>query len=199
MHTAMVVPSPPTKTGLRTEALRARRDFARALTGASRGELERRLLRQVMPRIGTARAVAGYHPMTHEIDPSPLLDALAAEGRVVSLPWFADRDAPMMFRKAPAVAPGPWGVSQPAPDAPAVRPDVILVPLVAVDRAGNRIGHGRGHYDRALARLRESGPVRTIGIAWDVQVLDGMVPADPWDIPLDAVATPRRWIARTPA
>lgn len=199
MHTAMVVPSPLTKNDLRADALRARREYARALTDAARGELEQLLMRQVMPRIGTAGAVAGYHPMTHEIDPSPLLDALAAAGRVVALPWFADRDAPMMFRKAPAVAPGPWGVPQPDRDALAVRPKVVLVPLVTVDREGNRIGHGQGHYDRALARLREGGPVRMIGIAWDVQVLDDMIPADPWDVPLDAIATPRRWIERTPA
>ena len=199
MHTAMVVPSPRTKADLRTDALRTRREFARALTDTSRGELEQRLLRQVIGRIGTAGAVAGYHPMTHEIDPSPLMDALATEGRIVALPWFADHDAPMMFREGPAVAPGPWSVSQPDRNASGVRPEVVLVPLVAIDRAGNRIGHGQGHYDRALASLRESGPVRTIGIAWDVQILDGAIPVDPWDIPLDAVATPTRWIERTPA
>ena len=63
--------------------------------------------------------------------------------------------------------------------------------------AGNRIGQGQGHYDRALARLRESGAVRTIGIGWDVQVWDSGIPADPWDVPLDAVATPQIWIERT--
>ena len=77
-----------------------------------------------------------------------------------------------------------------------VRPSAVLVPLVAVDRAGNRIGHWRGHYDRALAALRGDGGVRTIGLAWDVQLRDDTSPADAWDVPMDAVATPTRWMTR---
>ncbi len=71
----------------------------------------------------------------------------------------------------------------------------MLVPLVAADRHGARIGHGKGHYDRALAHLREGGTVFTIGLAWAPQILDEAIPADPWDMPLDAIATPAEWIA----
>ena len=82
---------------------------------------------------------------------------------------------------------------QPPADAEALAPDVVLVPLVLADRRGTRIGHGKGHYDRALAHLREGGgPVFAIGLAWESQISDEPIPADPWDMPLDAIATPKR-------
>ncbi len=84
---------------------------------------------------------------------------------------------------------------QPAADAEALAPDIVLVPIVLADRHGTRIGHGKGHYDRALAHLRESGaPVVTIGLAWESQLSEAPIPADPWDMKLDAVATPKEWI-----
>jgi 5-formyltetrahydrofolate cyclo-ligase len=110
------------------------------------------------------------------------------------LPWFLHRDARMLFREAPAEEPSPWGVLQPPASAEALAPDIVLAPLVAADRHGSRIGHGKGHYDRALAHLREGGPVFTIGLAWEHQILDEALDPDPWDIPLNAIATPGEWI-----
>jgi 5-formyltetrahydrofolate cyclo-ligase len=188
----MAVPS-PTKSELRDEALARRRSFARSLAPGLRAELEAKLAAVVLPRLITARIVAGYHPLKDEISPYPVLDALGP-GQRAALPWFLDRDARMLFREAPAVEPSPWGVLQPPAQADALAPDTVLVPLVAADRAGRRIGHGKGHYDRALAHLREGGAVFTIGLAWEHQILDGAIPADPWDIPLDAIATPGEWI-----
>lgn len=196
MYTATAVPSPFTKSELRAQALDRRRAYARALPPELRGMLEARLAQRVLPRLGAARAVAAYFPMQNEIDPLPILAALEVAGQVTALPWFADRDASMMFRRAPAHAPGPWGVLQPPATAPAVMPDVVLVPLVAADQACNRIGHGKGHYDRALANLRKAGGVQTVGLAWDMQIVPDRFPTDPWDVPLDAVATPDRWIER---
>jgi 5-formyltetrahydrofolate cyclo-ligase len=66
--------------------------------------------------------------------------------------------------------------------------------LVAADRRGTRIGHGKGHYDRALSHLRKGGEVFALGLAWEPQILSDPIPADPWDVPLDAIATPREWI-----
>jgi 5-formyltetrahydrofolate cyclo-ligase len=134
--------------------------------------------------------------MRYEIDPAPITAALQAAGHVVAFPWFANRDAHMIFRAGPADAPGPWGVLQPGSDTAAVHPDIVLVPLVAADHGCNRIGHGKGHYDRALANLRQVAAVRTIGLAWDCQIVADPIPADPWDIALDAIATPDRWIER---
>lgn len=189
----MAVPS-PSKSALREAALTGRRDYARALTPQLRADLESKLARIVLPRLIGARIVAAYHPLRDEISPYPILEALSQGQRAV-LPWFAGRDARMIWREAPAVEPSPWGVLQPSPQAAALAPDIVLVPLVLGDRAGTRIGHGKGHYDRALAHLREAGPVLTIGLAWESQISEAPLPADPWDIPLDAIATPKEWIA----
>jgi 5-formyltetrahydrofolate cyclo-ligase len=189
----MVVPS-PSKSGLRSDALARRRSYARSLTPELRDDLEVKLKQIVLPRLLHARTVAGYYPMRDEISPLPILDAAAAGGQAAALPWFADRDARMMFRRYPATEPSPWGVLQPPGEADAVAPDVVLVPLVAADRHGTRIGHGKGHYDRALAHLREAGPVFTIGIGWEFQVVEDAIAGDPWDVPLDAIATPAEWI-----
>lgn len=132
--------------------------------------------------------------MRDEISPYPILDGLG-DGARIALPWFADRDSRMMFREGPATESGPWGLLQPSGRAEALAPDVVLVPLVAADQSGNRIGHGKGHYDRALAHLRESGHVvRAIGLGWEPQLLKAPIPRDPWDVPLDAVATPAGWM-----
>lgn len=189
----MAVPS-PSKEQMRAAALAGRRHYARALTSEMRASLEERLARIVLPHIAGAAVVAGYHPLASEISPYAVLNGLA-DGQAAAFPWFADRDASMMFRAAPALVAGPWGMLQPSSDAVALAPDVVLVPLVLGDRQGTRIGHGQGHYDRALARLRKDGrPVRTIGIAWEAQISEEPIPADPWDVPLDAIATPAEWM-----
>ena len=192
----MVVPSPSpeAKTALRAEALARRRDYARALAPDVRAELERKLAEIVLPHLIGARIVGLYHPLKDEISPYPILERLGA-GQRAALPWFLDRDARMIFRAAPASEPSPWGVLQPPATAEALAPDLVLVPLVAADRRGARIGHGKGHYDRALANLRDGGTIVTIGLAWEPQILDIPIPADPWDVPLDYVATPKDWIS----
>ncbi len=191
----MVVPSPspPDKPALRREALARRRDYARSLEPGVRAELERKLAEIVLPRLIAAKIIAGYHPLKDEISPYGVLERLGG-GQRSALPWFLDRDSRMLFREAPAVEPSPWGVLQPSGEAEALAPDVVLVPLVAADRRGNRIGHGKGHYDRALSHLRQGGQVFTIGLAWEAQLLPDPIPADPWDVPLDAIATPGEWV-----
>ena len=182
------------KEALRAKSLERRRDFARSLAPELRAELEQQLARLVLPHLIEARVVAAYHPMRDEISPYPILDSLGS-GQSAAFPWFAGRDERFLWRSGPPVEPSPWGVLQPPADAPAVSPDVVIVPLVLADRHGARIGHGQGHYDRALAHLRAAGPVFAIGIGWETQVSDEPLPPEPWDVHLDAVATPREWIA----
>jgi len=189
----MAVPSPLPKAQMRSEMLERRRGYARSLNPELRGRLEAQLAAIVVPHLALARIVAAYHPLRDEISPYPILERLGPGQRAV-LPWFLDRDARMLFREAPATEPSPWGVLQPGAEADALAPDLVLVPLVAADRHGARIGHGKGHYDRALAHLREGGAVATIGIAWDFQIVDQAIDADSWDVPLDAIATPSEWI-----
>jgi 5-formyltetrahydrofolate cyclo-ligase len=188
----MAVPSPTSKEELRERALADRRAYARSLTPELRASLEAKLGEIVLPHLIGAGIIAGYHPMRDEISPYAVLDLLG-DGQTAALPWFGGRDARMMFRQAPATEAGPWNVLQPPASAPALSPDVVLVPLVLGDRAGNRIGHGKGHYDRALSHLREGRTIFTIGIAWEMQISAEPIPADPWDVPLDAIATPAEW------
>ena len=191
----MAVPSPsPNKEEMRADALRARRAYARSLSAELRSSLEAKLAEIVLPHLVTGRVIAGYHPMKDEISPYAILDLLSSEQKA-ALPWFLDRDSRMMFRQAPAVEVGPWGVLQPSPASPVLSPDIVLVPLVLDDSRGTRIGHGKGHYDRALSHLREGRTVFTIGIAWEAQISEEPIPADPWDVPLDAIATPAEWIS----
>jgi 5-formyltetrahydrofolate cyclo-ligase len=189
----MAVPS-PTKAEIRAAALKRRRAFARSLTAELRAELEAQLARIVLPHLIEARIVAAYHPFSDEISPATILAELE-RGQRAAYPWFAARDALMIWRAGEATELGPWGLLQPSADADAVSPDLILVPLVLADRRGIRLGRGQGHYDRALTHLREAGPIFALGIGWDDQVSDQPLPADPWDAPLDAVATPREWIS----
>jgi 5-formyltetrahydrofolate cyclo-ligase len=192
----MAVPSPSlSKSELRAEGLKRRRAVAESLTPELRDALEAAVAEIVLPHLAGARALGAYHPLRDEISPMPIVAGLA-DGQRHGIPWFADRDARFLWREGPASEPGPWGVLQPPAEAPPLAPDVVLVPIVLADRSGTRIGHGKGHYDRALAHLRAGGrPVFTVGLAWDDQIVDDVIPADPWDMKLDALATPKEWIA----
>jgi 5-formyltetrahydrofolate cyclo-ligase len=192
----MAVPSPtPSKSELRAEGLRRRRAFAESLTGELREQLEAELARLVFAHLAGAEVVGAYHPLKDEVSPLPIIAGMA-RGQRHGIPWFESRDSRFLWREGPASEPSPWGVLQPPASAEVLAPDVVLVPVVLADRRGVRIGHGKGHYDRALAHLREGGrPLVTIGLAWENQVVDEDIPADSWDMRLDAIATPREWIS----
>lgn len=188
--------SPTSKENLRQSLRQARDSYARALDPAERAGLE-------AAAVGRLRAVLGpgvwasYLAMGSEISPARVADN-APPDQPIAFPWFESREAPMLFRSGGGVfSSGPFGIRQPPGTAPEMRPDWIIVPLVGVDPAGNRIGQGAGHYDRALQSLREDGRVTTIGLAWDVQLVDSIA-ADPWDQPLDLIITPSRTIRTRP-
>jgi 5-formyltetrahydrofolate cyclo-ligase len=141
------------------------------------------------PLAARSRIIGGYCPMPIEISPIPALEQAAARGTVISYPAFADRQAEFRFLAGEPTEMGPWSCFQPPLDAPEVHPDLVLVPLVAVDRKGSRLGQGKGHYDRVLAKLRRLGAL-LIGIGWPVQMLDVEIAADSWDVPLDGFASP---------
>lgn len=170
--------------------MRARRSaFVRSLDAAQRAALLDDLQRRLMDLLPEGGIVASYSAVGDEIDPAGIAGAL---GRRLALPYFATRDDPMTFRLAgTTLERGPFDIPQPTADAAPVEPDILLVPLVAADDDGNRIGQGKGHYDRALAALVQRKPVLTIGVAWDVQIVERVEP-DRWDVPLDRVVTPSR-------
>ncbi len=135
--------------------------------------------------------VSGFMPIRSEIDIRPLMDALRLNGARLCLPAVIDRQT-IVFRAlipgAP-LAPTGFGTFGPGPDAEMLEPQIILMPLAAYDAAGNRIGYGAGHYDRAIARLHENGrDPRLVGCAFSVQEVD-LVPAGAHDIRMHAVLT----------
>lgn len=134
--------------------------------------------------------VAGYVRFRSEIDPAPLMAHLAKGGARLCLP--AVSDGPLVFR---AVDPNTvlvksrFGVMEPPSDARVETPSIVLVPLLAFDGAGHRLGYGQGHYDRTLAALRARGSVVAIGLAYGAQKIEALT-VDPHDQRLDFVLTP---------
>lgn len=138
--------------------------------------------------------VASYIPIGSEADPAPLARAAVARRAALALPHVVDRVTPLTFlpwAEETALTDGPFGLRQPASSEDRVVPDLVLTPLIAFDRAKNRVGQGAGHYDRAFAEF--VGAIR-IGVAWSVQEVAALS-ADPWDVPLHAIVTEREWIA----
>ena len=116
--------------------------------------------------------MAAYHPLRDEISPYPILDQLG-DGQQAVLPWFARHDARHALARRPGDRAEPVGRAPARRRTPRRwRRTSCILPLVFADRHGTRIGHGKGHYDRALAHLREAGPVLAIGIGWESQISD---------------------------
>jgi 5-formyltetrahydrofolate cyclo-ligase len=143
---------------------------------------------KVIGPIGTA---AIYHPRGAEIDPFPLAAILRRHGVRIVLPVVVRKDAPLVFREMGEGGPLPpdaLGIPSPPPEAPALRPDLVVTPLLAFDRRGGRLGQGGGYYDRTLEALRAEGPVFIMGLAFSGQELSE-TPMDAHDQRLDGVLT----------
>ena len=135
--------------------------------------------------------VSGFSPLKSEINPVPLMRRFADAGAGLALPVVAGRGKPLIMRAWTFGAPlnsGQWGIREPTPDAPEVFPDILIVPLLAFDRRGFRIGYGAGYYDMTLARLRGMKAVIAVGIAFAAQEVPE-VPISPRDARLDLVLT----------
>jgi 5-formyltetrahydrofolate cyclo-ligase len=136
--------------------------------------------------------VSGFLAIGEEIDPLPLMQRAAGEGLRLALPVMQGRGRPLIMR---AWAPGEplatttWGIREPLASAAAVDPDIVLVPLLAFDAVGWRLGYGGGFYDRTLSGLRGLKPVVAVGLAYDEQAVDALPHSD-YDQRLDWVLTP---------
>ena len=132
-------------------------------------------------------ALAGYMPMRTEIDPLP---AMAAHQGPVGVPVIIAKATPLQFRAwrpDAAMVAGEFGARVPA-EGDWIEPRVLIVPLLAFDARGFRLGYGGGFYDRTLQQLRQHGPVTAVGYAFAAQQVDA-VPIDAYDQRLDAVVT----------
>jgi 5-formyltetrahydrofolate cyclo-ligase len=182
------------KQTLRTIARQRRQNFV-----ATIDPLAHRLAFKVIPsplaRLLEGRdRVALYLAKDEEAPAQRLAAALITAGKTLCLPRVIDRLGSMDFQRwqpDDQLFPGPFGTSHPEPGGGAVAPDAIIAPLLGFDREMNRLGQGGGYYDRAFARHPDA---LRIGLAWSIQEHDSL-PADPWDLPLDAVLTEIAFIA----
>jgi 5-formyltetrahydrofolate cyclo-ligase len=163
---------------------------------AAAGRAAAQLLAELLPTLPRG-PVAIFHALPDEIDTTPAIAAIAASGRSVVLPRQAGRIRPLdfhAFRPGDPLMPGPFGVLEPIAAAPRLEPAVLVVPLLAFDRRGGRLGYGAGFYDRTIAALRGRGCAPpAIGFAFAFQEVDE-VPLAPTDARLDAIVTEREVI-----
>ncbi|MBK3736630.1 5-formyltetrahydrofolate cyclo-ligase [Azospirillum brasilense] len=196
---------------------RAAKDAARAQARARRDSLsddrmrafaadvlrDRFLEELVRPGFLPDGPVAGYWPLGSELDVRPLLlhlktgglrtGGLKTVGRPIALPVSGPRGQALTFRDwdpALPLAAGRYGIQEPGADRPEVVPAVLLVPMLAFDRSGHRLGYGAGYYDRTLDALRAIRPVLAVGMAFAAQEMDA-VPHGAHDERLDWILTER--------
>ena len=177
-------------------ATRARRSAARAAASDAGAHAVSQFFDAITPTPGCV--VSGYWPMDDEFDARPLLDALDARGHPIGLPVVLGKGRPLVFRRwrpGDTLEPAAFGTSVPGEAAAEVTPSLLLVPLLAVDPRGYRLGYGGGFYDRTLDGLRAAGAtVTAVGLCFDAQCI-ASVPTNADDQPLDWLVTERRAVA----
>lgn len=174
---------------------RVRRTAAKDGAGGDAAERALALLRRSVPLPAPA-TVVGYWPMDEEFNVVPMLEFFHAEGWTCGLPCVMGAGKPLVFRrwqKGDALRPAGFGTVEPEAESPEVDPALLLVPLLAFDAAGYRLGYGGGFYDRTLEALRARRAVMAVGVAFDGQAAED-VPHGQRDQRLDWVVTERRAI-----
>lgn len=175
------------------EKMRFRRNhFARNLSNIQRMLMFRTLPSPLSHMIDGVGIVGAYIAFGSEPDIMPALMQKFGDSKIIALPWFADRKAPMQFKQwqyGDELVAGPFHILQPSSESALVSPELLLMPLLAFDRDFKRLGQGGGHYDRYL----ETHHMIRVGIAWSIQEVD-TIPTETTDVPLDAIATETEWI-----
>ncbi len=136
--------------------------------------------------------VAGYHHHRNEMDPSVLMQGLHKLGYHLALPVIVARRQPLLFRTyvpGDTLASGVMSyILEPMPNADIVHPDILLLPLLAFDRMGHRLGYGGGYYDRTVNELRQFKKLMAVGVAFACQEVPE-VPTNHCDAKMDAIVT----------
>ena len=140
-------------------------------------------------QIPKGTVVGGYHALPDEADPALLLERLVELGCHIAYPRVAAKGLPLEFHRVPdgeVMAPGAFGIHEPLDSWPRATPHVLLVPLLAFDASGHRLGYGGGFYDRTIALLK----VPAVGIAFAGQEMERL-PHQSHDVRLNAILTER--------
>lgn len=187
---AEMAPFQAAKTEMRAAARSRRATAAREYPDAAPGVAD--TFRRAIP-LRARSVVAGYYPIADEIDVRPLLRRLRDEGHPIALPRVVRTGMSLTFAEwgeGDDLVAGPLGTQQPAESAAAAYPTAVLVPMLAFDRSGYRLGYGGGYYDRTLAALRRERAITAIGVAFAAQEVVS-VPHGEYDQRLDWVVTER--------
>lgn len=180
----------PDKAALRSQALATRTRAAETAGPKAALLIARRVLGDFVFMKGAI--IAGYAAVRGEADPFPLMATLSAQGHALCLPHTeGERLIFRSWKPGDPLVVGRFAIPEPDAKAKERRPDLILVPLLAFDRHGYRLGYGGGYYDRYLSEHRAKRTIKAIGIAYEVQAVDEL-PREPTDEPLDAVVTETR-------
>ena len=189
------------KSAMRTNAAITRRAAFETL-GNRPGELFKESFlssAELCEAAEAAKVVAGYWPHSDEMDVRPLMEHFHGRGLVCALPVVVSQDQPLVFRRwrpGMELAPGAYDIPVPPPEAPVLTPKLVLVPFLAFDRKGWRIGYGGGYYDRTLEGLRDAAEVVAVGAAYGAQEV-AEVPHDFNDQKLDWVVTEKETLKIT--
>jgi 5-formyltetrahydrofolate cyclo-ligase len=179
----------PDKAALRAVAMARRNALAAAERAAASVAIDERVMAIVIAE--KPRTLSAYLPIRSECDCRQIIAEAQAMSITVVLPVLTD-PVTLVFRRYEPGAPlddGGFGTLAPLSDQPIVDPDLVIVPLVAFDRSGSRLGHGKGHYDRALAKLAARGvKPKVVGVAFATQEVE-TIPAEAHDIRLDWIVT----------
>jgi 5-formyltetrahydrofolate cyclo-ligase len=175
------------------QEIRGRALARRAALRDAVAELSRRLAERFVASIPlpSAAVVSAYVAIGDEADPTPLLKLLRDKGHKIVLPRVTGRGRALDFHvwdMGATLVPGGFGLSEPSAEWPKIDPDVLVVPLLAFDASGYRIGYGAGFYDRTLAKLRASRNVTAVGFAFAEQEF-APLPHDDKDERLDWIVT----------
>ena len=169
-----MIPASNTKDAQRQAAFQKRLRVQTAASKQATQQMVENFLRDVPLKAGAI--IGGYWPVNAEINVLPLMVQLQHKGYVCALPQGMKKNTPLVFRswneKTPMKA-NAYNIKEPDPAKSAlVRPDVVIVPMLAFDPAGNRLGYGMGLYGLTLKQLREKAPVLAVGVAYDLQRID---------------------------
>jgi len=180
------------KREVREEALRARRTLTSDEVRVLSEKVRENLLS--LPEFKTAKVIASYVAKKDEVQTTDILKLALASGKRVIVPRSDVSSGTLRFHEISSLdglRPGTFGILEPSADSqyvPLGDSDIVLVPLVAWDFRGHRVGYGKGYFDR---ELKSRGEALCVGLAFEVQVQDS-VPSTPTDVPMDVIVTDRR-------
>lgn len=150
--------------------------------------------------ISKTSVIAGYYPIESEFDCLSLMRLFSHAGYSCALPKVVERNKALLFFRwfsEIKMEEGAYGIKEPVGDQQPLSPDIILVPLLSFDRHLNRLGYGGGYYDRTLEQLRIKKTITAIGIAYDEQLSELLLPIEDHDQALDWIITPQNVYSAT--